>query len=234
VATLHVYSGRSLVPFRSRLACGVESPASEQAGHGRAHSCECESTRNTTDALSSVPPARVRGEHAVPMCRPAARRGPCIRRRNDPRFRRCLTARPPRHYSSPAMRATPNPLYGLPRQVQRLIDLRSARRVEPAVVYPASEVGCVLSARADTESASARRQSLRAAGVKLPEGLSASCAVGVTRGAMVGDQSLRNAVEGWSDQSISARVASSCCNCARSKRSVRPRWAEPRVWRVLR
>ena len=52
-----------------------------------------------------------------------------------------------------------------------------------------------MSARADMESASALRQSLRAAGVRLPEGLSASGAVGVTRGAMVGDQSLRKA--GW-------------------------------------
>ena len=73
-----------------------------------------------------------------------------------------------------------------------------ARRVEPAVVYPASEVGCVLRARADIESASARRQSFAAAGVTLPsvlpQGLSASCAVGVTQGAIVGDQSLRKAV----------------------------------------
>lgn len=71
-----------------------------------------------------------------------------------------------------------------PRQRQCLIDLDSARRVEPAVVYPASEVGCVMSARADMESASALRQSLQAAG-ELPEGLSASSAVGVTRGALV-------------------------------------------------
>ncbi len=44
------------------------------------------------------------------------------------------------------------------------------------------------------ESASARRQSFEAAGMMLPEGLSACGAVGVTRGAMVGDQS---AVQGW-------------------------------------
>ena len=48
-------------------------------------------------------------------------------------------------------------------------------------------------ARADMESASALRQSFEAAGVKLPEGLSASGAVGVTRGAMMGDQSLGKA-----------------------------------------
>jgi hypothetical protein len=71
-------------------------------------------------------------------------------------------------------------------------------------------VGCVLRARADMESASARRQSLRTAGVELPEGLSASCAVGVTRGAMVGDQSWRKAREGWSDRAIRARFGSSC------------------------
>jgi hypothetical protein len=40
--------------------------------------------------------------------------------------------------------------------------------------------------------------------MKLPEGLSASCAVGETRGAMVGDQSLRKAVKGGVDL-ISAR-----------------------------
>lgn len=46
------------------------------------------------------------------------------------------------------------------------------------------------------ESASARRQSFEAAGLnKLPVGLSASGAVGETRGATVGDQSLRKA--GW-------------------------------------
>ena len=65
-------------------------------------------------------------------------------------------------------------------------------------------------ARADMESASARRQSIQAAGVKLPEGLSASCAVGVTRGAMVGDQSLRKARGGLRGQSIGARSGSSC------------------------
>jgi len=66
-----------------------------------------------------------------------------------------------------------------------------------------------MGARADMESASARRQSLRAAG-KLPEGLSASGAVGVTRGAMVGDQSLRKAREGWRDRVINAGFVSSC------------------------
>ena len=65
-------------------------------------------------------------------------------------------------------------------------------------------------ARADMESASALRQSFRAAGVKLPEELSASGAVGVTRGAMVGDQSLRKAREGWGDRVMSAGFVSSC------------------------
>jgi hypothetical protein len=55
------------------------------------------------------------------------------------------------------------------------------RWVEPAVVYPASVVGCGLRARAEMESASALRHSVRAAGVRLPsllpEGLSACGAV---------------------------------------------------------
>ena len=48
-------------------------------------------------------------------------------------------------------------------------------------------------ARADVESASPLRQSLQAASMKLPAELSASCGVGVTQGAMMGDQSLRKA-----------------------------------------
>ena len=47
----------------------------------------------------------------------------------------------------------------------------------PAVVYPASEVGSDV-ARADMESATSKRQSLQAAGKKLPEELSASNDVG--------------------------------------------------------
>jgi len=43
------------------------------------------------------------------------------------------------------------------------------------------------------ESASSKRQSLQAAGEKLPEGLTASIEVGVTLGAMMGDQTLRKA-----------------------------------------
>ena len=49
-------------------------------------------------------------------------------------------------------------------------------------------------ARADMESASPVRQSLQAASVQLPAGLSASSAVGTTRVAMMGDQSLSKAV----------------------------------------
>jgi hypothetical protein len=45
-------------------------------------------------------------------------------------------------------------------------------------------------ARADMESASSKRQSLQAAGVRLPEGLPASIDVGVALIAMMGDQSL--------------------------------------------
>ena len=45
-------------------------------------------------------------------------------------------------------------------------------------------------ARADMESASSKRQSVQAAGMLLPEELSASFDVGVTLGAMMGDQSL--------------------------------------------
>ena len=48
-------------------------------------------------------------------------------------------------------------------------------------------------ARADMESASPLRQSLQAASMQLPAELSASSGVGVTLGAMMGDQSLRKA-----------------------------------------
>jgi hypothetical protein len=67
-------------------------------------------------------------------------------------------------------------------------------REKPAVVYPASVVDSVV-VRADMESASPRRQSLQAAGVQLPEELSATCGVGASLGAMMGDQSLRKG--GW-------------------------------------
>jgi len=60
------------------------------------------------------------------------------------------------------------------------------------------------------ESASAPHQSLRAAGLKPPEGLSASGAEGVTRGAMVGDQSLSKAVRGVVVDQVSALYSSSC------------------------
>lgn len=62
-------------------------------------------------------------------------------------------------------------------------------REQPAVVYPASVVGS-FAARADMESASPLRQSVQAAGVRLPAELSASNGVGVPRGAMMGDHSL--------------------------------------------
>jgi hypothetical protein len=62
-------------------------------------------------------------------------------------------------------------------------------REKPAVVYPASLVGS-LAASADMESASPLRQSIQAAGIRLPEGLSASNSVGASRCAMMGDQSL--------------------------------------------
>ena len=65
----------------------------------------------------------------------------------------------------------------------------------PAVVYPASGLGLCEAARADMESASQQRQSLQTAS-KLPRQLSASSCVGVTRGAMMGDQSRRNAGRG--------------------------------------
>ena len=70
-----------------------------------------------------------------------------------------------------------------------------ARMGAPAVVYPASGLGLFEAARADMESASQLRQSLQAAS-KLPRQLSASSCVGVTRGAMMGDQSRRNAGRG--------------------------------------
>jgi hypothetical protein len=67
-------------------------------------------------------------------------------------------------------------------------------REKRAVVYPASLVGS-LAARADMESASPLRQSIQAASIRLPEGLSASNSVGASRCAMMGDQSLRKG--GW-------------------------------------
>jgi Transposase DDE domain len=82
-----------------------------------------------------------------------------------------------------------------------------------------------MSARADMESASARRQSFGAAGVTLPsvlpEGLSASCAVGETRGAMVGDQSLRKAVRG-----VVERIRGGCDGSG-GQRAGRHREAQP-------
>lgn len=56
-----------------------------------------------------------------------------------------------------------------------------------AVVYPASCVGSEWPV--PTWNLLTVRQSLRAAGLKLPEVLSASIRVGATRGAMMGDQS---------------------------------------------
>ena len=47
-----------------------------------------------------------------------------------------------------------------------------------------------MKARADMESADPLRQSLQAASMKMPAGLSASSEVGTTRVAMMGDQSL--------------------------------------------
>ena len=64
---------------------------------------------------------------------------------------------------------------------------------KPAVVYPASEVG----SRRPVPTGNLRtsvRQSVQAASVQLPAGLSASSEVGTTRVAMMGDQSLSKAV----------------------------------------
>jgi hypothetical protein len=80
-----------------------------------------------------------------------------------------------------------------PPKYKKLID-RFGMREKPAVVYPASEVGSVV-ARADMEFASPLRQSVQAAGVHLPEELSALNSVGASRCAMMVDQSLRKA--GW-------------------------------------
>ena len=63
-------------------------------------------------------------------------------------------------------------------------------------------------ARADMESASPVRQSVQAATGRLPAELSASSGVGVTLGAMMGDQSLRKArVFGKRDSDIQAGSA---------------------------
>lgn len=83
----------------------------------------------------------------------------------------------------------------------------------------------MVSARADMESASALRQSFGATGVKLLEGLSASCAVGETRGAMVGDQSLRKAVRGLPIESgvaatVRVQAASAPAGISKLNRSV--------------
>jgi hypothetical protein len=88
-----------------------------------------------------------------------------------------------------------NFIYGLPPRRKRLIDFFGGRG-EPAVVYPASEVGAVW-ARADMESAnttapidtSGKREAAgEVIGVK-------RC--GATRFAMMGDQTLRKAQEGF-------------------------------------
>ena len=74
-------------------------------------------------------------------------------------------------------------------------------------------------ARADMESASPVRQSLPAASVELPAGLSASSGVGVTLGAMMGDQSLRKARVVWkgsvSNQAGSANAVRATLFCRR-------------------
>jgi len=85
-------------------------------------------------------------------------------------------------------------VYGLPPRCKRFID-GCGKRGEPAVVYPASGVG----ARRPVPKWNLRtplRQSLQAASVRLPAGLSASSEVGTTRVAMMGDQSVSKAVGG--------------------------------------
>lgn len=69
----------------------------------------------------------------------------------------------------------PNIIYGLPHKRKKLIDILAVGDA-PAVVYPASKVDSGV-ARADMESASPMRQSVRTAG-KLPEMLSAPIGVG--------------------------------------------------------
>ena len=66
-------------------------------------------------------------------------------------------------------------IYGLPHNGKKLIDILALWDA-PAVVYPASDVGSDV-ARADMESASPKRQSLRTA-AKEPQELSASVGVG--------------------------------------------------------
>ena len=82
-----------------------------------------------------------------------------------------------------------NFLYGLPREYKGLIN-RYGMREKPAVIYPASGVDSDV-VRADMESASPQRQSIQAAGVQLPEELSASNGVDASQFAMMVDQSLR-------------------------------------------
>ena len=79
-------------------------------------------------------------------------------------------------------------IYGLPLKRKKLTD-RVAGWETPAVVYPASVVGSLVS-RADMESASHMRQSIQPAAGE-PEVLSASMRVGWTRLAMMVDQSRR-------------------------------------------
>lgn len=80
-------------------------------------------------------------------------------------------------------------------------------------------------ARVEIESTSALRQSFEAAGVTLPsvlpEGVSATSAVGVTRGAVVGDRSLRKA--GWGirfvkPQLLHSRLAVASSNSVRLRK----------------
>ena len=65
--------------------------------------------------------------------------------------------------------------------------------------------------RADMESATPKRQSVQAASVKLPAELSASDGVGMTRLAMMGDQSLRKARSEMGATKVQAGSANVVC-----------------------
>lgn len=76
-------------------------------------------------------------------------------------------------------------------------------------------------ARADMESASPVRQSLQAASEQLPAELSASSGVGVTLGAMMGDQSLGKARRiGDGGTASSGRQSERCASDLFCKRAV--------------
>lgn len=108
-----------------------------------------------------------------------------------------------------------------PPKYKKLTD-RDGMREQPAVGYPATGTDSFL-VRADMESASLLRQSIRAAGVKLPEMLPASNDVGMPRVVILCDQSLCKV--GW----LKAQSG-----CSSRHRTASPGRCAPACWPVRR